>query len=144
MRKGVAITVGVENAAIVGSDNYALQAAVDYVSGLGGGTVSIGAGVYEMEDSLHLHSNVTVIGTGKDTVLRKGSGHISPLITDGDYGEEQITVVDGSGFKVGMGVTVGDDRSGGFHTTVGTIIARVDEQYLYHQQSTSSRLHGTQ
>ena len=127
MKKGVAITVGVENAAIVGSDNYALQAAVDYVSGLGGGTVSIGVGVYEMEDSLHLRSNVTVIGAGKDTVLRKGRGHISPLVTDGDYGEEQITVVDGSGFKVGMGVTVGDDCSGGFHTTVGTIIGRVDE-----------------
>ena len=127
MKKGVTITVGVENAAIVGSDNYALQAAVDYVSGLGGGTVSIGAGVYEMEDSLHLRSNVTVIGAGQDTVLCKGNGHISPLVTDGDYGEEQITVVDGAGFKVGMGVTVGDDRSGGFHTTVGTIIARVDE-----------------
>ena len=127
MRKGISITVGVENAAIVGSDNYALQAAVDYVSGLGGGTVHIGAGVYEMEDSLHLRSNVTVIGAGQDTVLHKGSGHISQLVTDGDYGEEQITVADGSGFKVGMGVTVGDDRSGGFHTTVGTIIARVDE-----------------
>ena len=116
-----------ENAAIVGSDNHALQATVDYVSGLGGGTVCIGPGVYEMEDSLHLRSNVTVIGAGKDTVLRKGSGHISRLVTDGDYGEEQITVVDGSGFRVGMGVTVQDDRSGGFHTTVGTIIARVDE-----------------
>ena len=127
MKKGVTITVGVENAAIVGSDNHALQATVDYVSGLGGGTVCIGPGVYEMEDSLHLRSNVTVIGAGKDTVLRKGSGHISPLVTDGDYGEEQITVVDGSGFRVGMGVTVQDDRSGGFHTTVGTIIARVDE-----------------
>ena len=127
MKKGVKITVGVKNAAIVGSDNRALQAAVDYVSGLGGGTVYIGPGVYELEDSLHLHSDVTVIGAGEETVLHKGSGYISPLVTDGDYGEEQITVEDGSGFKVGMGVTVGDDRSGGFHTTVGTIIARVDE-----------------
>ena len=79
MKKGVTITVGVDNAAIVGSDNYALQAAVDYVSGLGGGTVSIGAGVYEMEDSLHLRSNVTVIGAGEDTVLCKGNGHTLPV-----------------------------------------------------------------
>ena len=127
MKKGVKITVGVKNAAIVGSGNRALQAAVDYVSGLGGGTVYIGPGVYELEDSLHLRSDVAVIGAGENTVLHKGSGHISPLVTDGDYGEEQITVEDGSGFKVGMGVTVGDDRSGGFHTTVGTIIARGDE-----------------
>ena len=47
MKKGVTITVGMENAAIVGSDNHALQAAVDYVSGLGGGTVYIGPGVYQ-------------------------------------------------------------------------------------------------
>ena len=127
MKKGVTITFGVENAAVVGSDNRALQAAVDYVSGLGGGTVYIGAGVYEMKDSLHLRSNVTAIGAGEDTVLRKGSGHISRLVTDGDYGEEQITVADASGFAVGGGVTVRDDRSGGFHTTVGTIIAQVDE-----------------
>ncbi len=127
MQKGVTVTVGVENAAIVGSNNRALQAAVDYVSGLGGGIVCIGAGIYEMEDSLHLRSNVTVIGAGEDTVLRKGSGYSSPLVTDGDYGEEQITVADGSGLKVGMGVTVHDDRSGGFHTTVGTIIAQVDD-----------------
>ncbi len=127
MKKGISITVGVENAAIVGSDNRALQAAVDYVAGLGGGTVYIGPGVYEMKDSLHLRSNITVIGAGEATILRKGKGHTSRLVTDGDYGEEQITVEDPSGFEVGMGVTVRDDPSGGFHTTVGTIIAQLDE-----------------
>ena len=34
----IEITVGLENADIVGSDNRALQAAVDYVGNLGGGT----------------------------------------------------------------------------------------------------------
>jgi parallel beta-helix repeat protein len=126
-KSGITITVGVENAAIVGSDNRALQAAVDYAAALGGGTVHIGPGVYEMKDSLHLRSNVAVVGAGEKTVLRKGNGHISRLATDGDYGEEQITVEDPSGFEVGMGVTVQDDHSGGFHTTVGTIIAQIDE-----------------
>ncbi len=127
MKKGITVTVGVENAGIVGSDNRALQAAVDYVAGLGGGTVYIGAGVYTMKDSLHVRRNVTVIGADKETILRKGEGHLSRLLTDGDYGEEQITVADASGFEVGMGVTVQDDHSGGFHTTVGTIIAQVNE-----------------
>lgn len=127
MKKGVTLHVGREHAAIIGSDHRALQAAVDYVAGLGSGTVSIGAGIYEMKDSLHLRSNVTVIGADEATVLRKGNGHISRLITDGDYGEEQITVADASGFEVGMGVTVQDDHASGFHTTVGTILARIDE-----------------
>ena len=38
MKQGITITVGVENAAVVGSDHRALQAAVDYVAGLGGGS----------------------------------------------------------------------------------------------------------
>ena len=127
MKKGVTITVGVKDATIVGTSNRVLQAAVDYVAGLGGGTVYIGPGVYEMKDSLHLRSNVTIIGAGEDTILRKADGYMSRLVTDGDYGEEQITVDDPTGFEVGMGVTVRDDRSGGFHTTVGTILAQIDE-----------------
>ena len=37
------ITVGQANASILGTDNRALQAAVDYVAGLGGGIVEIAA-----------------------------------------------------------------------------------------------------
>jgi parallel beta-helix repeat protein len=121
--EGVRITVGLEDADIIGDDNRALQAAVDYVASLGGGVVEIGEGEFLMEDSLHLRSNVTLIGKGEMTILVKSDGFQSRLILDGDYGEEQITVADPSGFDVGMGVTILDDRSGGFHTTVATIIA---------------------
>src|SRR5690242_624548 len=65
------ITVGIENADIVGSDNRALQAAVDYIAGLGGGTVEIGPGEFVMRDSLHLRSFVTVRGIKGKTILRK-------------------------------------------------------------------------
>ena len=40
------ISVGLRDADIVGADNRALQAAVDYVAGLGGGTVEIGPGEF--------------------------------------------------------------------------------------------------
>ena len=36
------VTVGRDHADIVGADNRALQAAIDYVANLGGGTVQIG------------------------------------------------------------------------------------------------------
>jgi len=124
MKKFVTITVGLKDADIIGSDNRALQAAVDYVAGLGGGTVIICPGTYLMKDSLHLRSNVNLIGQGDDTILRKCDGIRSPLATDGDYGQEEITLENPSGFEVGMGVTVGDDNSGGFHTTVATILSQ--------------------
>ncbi len=118
------ITVGRKDADLVGSDNRALQAAVDYVAALGGGVVEIGAGEFLMRDSLHLRSGVTVRGQGAKTVLRKAPCVRSALALDGDFGEEQVTVEDAAGFEVGSGVAVWDDRAGGFHVTVARITGR--------------------
>ena len=121
MKERPAISVGFTNADIIGSDNRALQAAVDYVAGLGGGIVEIGEGEFLMQDSLHLRSFVTVRGTPGKTILRKAKAASSPLALDGDYGEEQFTVAKADNFRVGYGVAVWDSQSGGFHTTVARI-----------------------
>lgn len=118
------VSVGLRDAHIVGNDNRALQAAIDYIAGIGGGTVRIGPGEFVMHDSLHLRSHVTVLGTPGKTILRKAKAAVSPLALDGDYGEEQITVVKSDGFKVGDGVAIWDKNSGGFHTTVARITGR--------------------
>ncbi|MDA1277001.1 MAG: right-handed parallel beta-helix repeat-containing protein [Verrucomicrobia bacterium] len=118
------ITVGIRSGDMVGADNRVLQAAVDYIAGLGGGIVEIGEGEFLMRDSLHLRSHITVRGTPGKTILKKYRASVSPLALDGDYGEEQFTVTDASGFEVGAGVTVWDAGSGGFHTTVGRITGR--------------------
>lgn len=115
------ITVGQANADLIGTDNRVLQAAVDYIAGLGGGTVEIGAGEYFMADSLHLRSNVRVVGVKDRTVLKKSPSIKSPLAMDGDFGEQQFTVSDATGFAVGHGVTIADAHAGGFHTTVARI-----------------------
>ena len=115
------ISVGQRAGDIIGGDNRALQAAVDYIAGLGGGSVDIGPGEYTMRDSLHLRPQVTVRGTPGQTVLRKAPSAASPLKLDGDYGEEQITLADPAGFGIGDGVAVWDKNSGGFHTTVARI-----------------------
>jgi hypothetical protein len=101
-----------------------LQAAVDYVAALGGGTVEIGEGEFLMRDSLHLRAGVTVRGRGHATVLRKAPGAVSKLLLDGDFGEEQVTLADPSGFQVGDGIAVWDRNAGGFHTTVARITGR--------------------
>ncbi|MSR58595.1 MAG: hypothetical protein EXS05_13235 [Planctomycetaceae bacterium] len=121
MKDRPTITVGLMGADINGADNRALQAAVDYIAGLGGGTVEIGAGEFTMYDSLHLRSFVTVTGTRGKTILRKAKAATSPLALDGDFGEEQISLVDPKGFKTGYGVAIWDNRAGGFHTTVARI-----------------------
>lgn len=129
MKDRPTISVGLRDADITGSDNRALQAAVDYVAGLGGGTVEIGPGEYLMRDSLHLRSNVIVRGTPGKTVLRKDKAALSPLALDGDFGEEQITVVNAEGFGVGQGVAIWDSQAGGFHTTVARITGRTGSTF---------------
>ncbi|MHC4325479.1 MAG: hypothetical protein ACYSUX_14535, partial [Planctomycetota bacterium] len=79
MKELPGITVGKKNAQITGGDNRALQAAVDYIAGLGGGTVRIGEGLYVMYDSLHLRDNVTVKGVKGNTILKKADGIVCPL-----------------------------------------------------------------
>lgn len=118
------ITVGLSNADFTGTDNRVLQAAVDFIAGLGGGVVDIGEGEYIMHDSLHLRPFVTVRGVPGKTILRKADGVVSPLALDGDYGEEQITLVDPTGFRPGYGVAIWDSRAGGFHVTVARITGR--------------------
>ncbi|MGE5611848.1 MAG: nitrous oxide reductase family maturation protein NosD [Bacillota bacterium] len=118
------IKVGQADADLIGADNRVLQAATDYVANLGGGTVEIGPGEYLMRDSLHLRPFVTVRGTPNKTILRKANGAVSPLAIDGDYGEEQITVTDPTGFEVGSGIAIWDSQANGFHTTVARITGR--------------------
>ena len=118
------ITVGQADASLLGADNRALQAAVDYVAGLGGGIVEIGPGEYHMRDSLHLRPQVIVRGTPGKTILRKADASESPLAIDGDFGEEQITVADPKGFDVGCGVAIWSKQVNGFHITVARIIGR--------------------
>jgi hypothetical protein len=118
------VKVGVREGNMVGSENSVLQAAVDYVAGLGGGVVEIGPGEFLMHDSLHLRAHVTVRGTPHQTVLRKAPSVASPLKLDGDYGEEQFTVENADGFAVGAGVAIWDKNAGGFHTTVARILGR--------------------
>ena len=118
----IEITVGLENAEIVGSDNRALQAAVDYVGNLGGGTVKIGPGEFLMRDSLHLRSRVTVRGTPGQTVLKKDVEYRTFLTADGDFGEAAITIENPKGFSIGGGVYVASKTQRNFHGVCATIL----------------------
>ena len=121
-RPAIQVTVGVNDADIVGRDHRALQAAVDYVGALGGGLVLIGPGEYLMRDSLHLRSRVTVRGVVGKTVLKKDREYRSPLAMDADFGEAAITVEDPTGFEIGRGVYVASKTMRNFHGVCATLL----------------------
>lgn len=140
MVRQVVLTVGVDGGDIRGADNRALQAAVDYVAGFGGGEVRILPGRYTMHNSLHLRPRVRLLGSGRDTVLVKAPASVSALRLDGDYGEEQVTLVNPEGFEPGMGIAVSDDRSHGFHTLVANIVGRDGDVVLMDKPNNSDYL----
>jgi hypothetical protein len=118
------IRVGIDEGDIRGNDHRALQAAVDYVAGLGGGTVRIGPGRYEMRNALKLRDNVRVFGSRDKTILVACDGFASRLAADGDANEREITVEDASGFRLGDGVAIDDRDKGGFEVTTATLAAQ--------------------
>jgi len=123
------VYVGVDEGDILGRDHRALQAAVDYAAKLGGGTVHIGPGAYQMRNALILRDNVKVTGVPGKTVLVACDGVKMPLAVDGDCHERQITLENSSELQVGDGVAIHDDRyANGFEVTTATLTARVDDR----------------
>ncbi len=98
------VTVGPKNAQLVGSDDKVLQAAVDYVARLGGGTVKILPGLYKTRAAVHLASDVRIVGSGADSVIFKEPSHTAQLAEDSDWYDQEVTLAAGHGFRVGDGV----------------------------------------
>src|SRR5262249_11560497 len=124
---GTTFRVGIDAGDIRGNDHRALQAAVDYVAGLGGGTVLVGAGRYAMPNAPVLRANIPRVGVPGKTVLAACDGFACRLAADGDCNQRAIHVADPSGFRVGDGVAVVDKSAAhGFGVTTATLTARPD------------------
>jgi hypothetical protein len=98
------VTVGPKGADLAGATDRVIQAAVDYVARLGGGTVRVLPGTYRMRNSVFLHSKVRILGSGTDSVLVKEPSATTKLIVDGDHWDQEVTLADPKGFQVGDGV----------------------------------------
>jgi len=126
------VTVGPAGADVVGTDNVAIQKAIDRVAQAGGGTVLVKAGNYILHNSVRLASHMTLRGEGTDkTILKKAAGVRSKLKLDADYGELIATVEDARGFAPGMGVTIVDKQQrSGWTPSVRTIV-RIEGNTLH-------------
>ncbi len=115
------ISVGPQNADIIGCTNSALQEAVDRAADNGGGEVKVLPGKYIMNDSLHLKSGVVLCGSGTDTIFFKPTCVESNILYYLGYGHYDASVLEPEKFEKGMGVYITGDKCGAFHTTVATI-----------------------
>lgn len=125
------ITVGPENADISGTGQPALQAAVDYVARLGGGTVKVLAGTYRLRNAVFLQSKVRLLGEGDRTVLIKEPSATTKLGADSDWFDQEITLEDASAFQLGDGVCLRTKREkgGGEIVLKRTLVARAGNRF---------------
>jgi hypothetical protein len=127
----IQITVGPQKADLVGSDHRVLQAAVDYVAGLGGGTVRILPGTYRLRNAVRLRSGVRIAGSGLDSVLIKEPSIKTALAENSDWYDQEITLTDPSGFQVGDGIVLRTRNpvNGSSDTYKRTLVARSGNRF---------------
>ncbi len=106
VRKDCLVTVGQTEGDLQGKDDKIIQAAVDYATRLGGGTVRLLPGVYELRNAIHLRPHITLEGAGPATVLRKAACFSTRLVLDADFCEWGVGVQDVNGFRPNDGVMV--------------------------------------
>lgn len=106
MAPALTVTVGQKNEQILGNDDRALQAGVDYLARLGGGTLKIGPGVYRLTNSVRMRTGIRIEGAGEDTVLLKNDGIRSQLAEDSDWYLDSVVVAETPGFEVGNGIVL--------------------------------------
>lgn len=125
------VTVGQKSGDLIGTNHKVLQAAVDYVARLGGGTVQVLPGTYMLRGSVHLRSNVRLMGSGDDTILTKPASVTTKLSADSDWYDQEITLTDAKGFEVGDSVCLRtkNPHTGGADVLKRTLVARSGNRF---------------
>ncbi|MFV2068748.1 MAG: right-handed parallel beta-helix repeat-containing protein [Pirellulales bacterium] len=125
-KQRLTITVGRKDADLVGDDDKVLQAAVDYMARLGGGSVRVLPGTYRLRNAVWLPSGIRLTGCGVETVITKHPSRTVALADDSDWYDQEITLEDAAGFEVGDGVVLRakNPHHGGQEVIKRTLVAR--------------------
>ena len=120
------ITVGRQDAQINGSDDRAIQAGIDYLSALGGGTLKILPGQYQLNNAIYLRNRILIQGSGSETVLIKNPSLQTTLTVDSDWYDREVKVANSRGLEVGYGVclTAQSPHHTGSNVIKRTILAK--------------------
>lgn len=130
------ITVGGPQADIPGYSSAAIQLALDAIRSRGGGTVKLSPGVYSMIAPVRLPGNTTLMGSGKETVLRKSDGFSTNFVIDTDWGMLKAVVKDVSGFAIGMGIQLYDDAYNQGWEVTTAVITDIQGNVIYFDNPT--------
>ena len=99
-----ALTVGQTGGDLQGTDDKIIQAGIEYLHRMGGGTLQILPGVYLLRNAIYLRPNITLRGSGEKTILKKTASVVTPLVRDSDWFEYGVQVADAGGFSPGAGI----------------------------------------
>ena len=124
------ISVGGDNAHIPGFNNQSIQFAIDALENTGG-TVLLNPGLYEIIAPVQMKSNVRIVGSGKETILKRGRGVQTRYIIDADFGELKLTVENPAGFDIGMKVQVTDEENSGCWNVSTAYITDIADNVIY-------------
>lgn len=121
----VSLTVGQSEGDLQGKDDKIIQSGIDYLNRLGGGTLRILPGTYELRNAIYLHPHITLCGSGENTILRKSASVATPLVRESDWYEYGVKVADPQGFSLGGGIILQSqpESGGGLDVLLATITA---------------------
>jgi hypothetical protein len=124
------IIVGGADADIAGFNNQSIQFAIDAVAKTGG-TVKLNPGIFEIIAPVRMKSNVNLVGSGKETILKRGTGVQTKYVVDADYGELKLTVANSDGFEIGMKIQVTDDVKNGCWNVSTAYVTDIVDHVIY-------------
>jgi polygalacturonase len=103
-RQNMVLTVGRREGDLKGDDDKIIQAGIEYLHRLGGGTLHVLPGVYNLKNAIYLRPNITLKGSGEQTILRKSASVVAHLVRDSDWFEYGVQVADTKGFVPAGGI----------------------------------------
>jgi hypothetical protein len=119
-----------------GATDRVLQAGVDYLAALGGGTLKLLPGEWRLNNAVHLRSGIRIVGSGPETVLVKNPSVRTRLARDADWYLREIELEDARGFEVGHGIVLQaqNPHNKGRSTQKRTLVAREGNRFLLDRQ----------
>ncbi len=103
-RETLVLTVGQTEGDLQGKDDKIIQAGIEYLHRVGGGTLRLLPGTYTLQNAIYLRPNITLQGAGTATILRKATSVVTPLVRDSDWFEYGVQVKSAKGFTPGGGM----------------------------------------
>ncbi len=141
-KQHLTLTVGQTEGILRGTDDKIIQAGIDYLNRLGGGTLQILPGVYNIENAITLSPNITLKGSGESTVLKMAPSFVTPIIRNLDGGEFGVQVKDPSGFKPGRGIMLRTSAKEAWAIKVlKATVTRIDGDIVYFDKIADKDFH---